>query len=77
MAIGRRPEAACDDGEVEPIAQAIIEEIIDPLMMGGLAESHPNIALRRTAPNVIEIDYGSPGGVYVITVEPRATETET
>jgi len=56
---------------VEPTAEAIIEEIIDPLMMGDLAETFPTIELRRVAPKAVEIDYGQPEEVYVITVEPR------
>lgn len=56
---------------MEPTPEAIIEEIIDPLMTGDLAETFPTIELRRVAPNAVEIDYGQPEGVYVITVEPR------
>jgi hypothetical protein len=57
---------------VELSAEAIIEEFIDPLIMGGLAESFPNIELQRSAPNVIEIDFRVPEGVCTITVEPRS-----
>jgi hypothetical protein len=64
-----------DDGGVELSAEAIIEEIIDPLMMGELAESFPNIELRRTAVNVIEIDFRVPEGAFTITVEPRRTQS--
>jgi len=60
---------------VELSAEAIIEEIIDPLMSGGLAEAFPAIELRRTAPNAIEIDFQVPEGVYTITVE-RAGRTD-
>jgi hypothetical protein len=56
---------------VELSAEAIIEEIIDPLMTGELADSFPNIELRRTAPNTIEINFRVPEGVYTITVAPR------
>jgi len=51
--------------------EAIIEEIIDPLMMGGLAEREPAMELRRLGPNAILIDFGEPDTVYVLTVEER------
>lgn len=57
---------------MEPSAEAIIEEIIDPLMMGGLSQSFPNIELRRRSSNVVEVDYGT--GVYTVTVEPQGSD---
>jgi hypothetical protein len=68
---------SCDHGDVEPTAEAIIEEIVDPLMMGDLAEAYPTIQLRRVAPDAVEIDYGQPEGVYVITVEFRTRDART
>ena len=66
-----------DDGDVEPTAEASIEEIIDPLMTGDLAEAYPTIELRRVAPNAVEIGYGLREDVFVITVELRTRDAVT
>ena len=66
------PGGACrHDGAVDMSVEAIIEEIIDPLMMGGLAEREPAMELRRLGPNAILVDFGEPDTVYVLTVEER------
>jgi hypothetical protein len=54
------------------LSEAIIEEIIDPLVTGELADTFPNIELQRTAPITIEIDFRVPEGAHTITVEPRS-----
>jgi hypothetical protein len=62
---------------VDLTTEAIIEEIIDPLIMGDLAQAYPSIKLRRVAQNAIEIDFGQPEDVYVITVESRTRGSRT
>jgi hypothetical protein len=57
---------------VEVSPSAILEEIIDPLMMGDLAASSPSIELHRLTANSILLDFGQPDAVYVVTVEERA-----
>lgn len=53
---------------------AIIEEVLDPLMMGELGQSSDTAVLERTAPNEIVVDFGVPDRVFVLTVvaRPRA-----
>lgn len=47
----------------------LIEEIIDPLMMGQLAERFPAIALERVSPGQGRLDLGLPDKVFTVTVE--------
>lgn len=47
----------------------LIEEIIDPLMMGQLAERFPEIAIVRVSPGQVRLDVGLPDKVFTVTVE--------
>jgi hypothetical protein len=55
-------------------AASIIEEVLDPLMSSDLADEHPTINLRRVADNAVELDFGLPDRVFVLTVEERERE---
>ena len=47
----------------------LIEEIIEPLIMGQLAERFPTIAIERVLPNQLRVDFGLPDKVFSVTVE--------
>jgi len=49
----------------------IIEEVIDTLVTGDLAEPFPGIKVSRLADNQIVIDVGLPDRDFVLTVEAR------
>ena len=47
----------------------IIEEIVDPLILGGLFESRPSVAFVRLSPGSVRLDLGEPNEVFILTVE--------
>lgn len=53
-------------------AARIVEELLDPLMFSDLADESPSIAIRRLDGNTIELDFGDPNRVFLLTVEDRA-----
>ena len=56
---------------MEITAASIIEEVLDPLMFSDLADEHPTVNFRRLADNALELDFGLPDRVFVLTVEER------
>jgi hypothetical protein len=56
---------------MEITAASIIEEIMDPLMFSELADGSPTINLRRVAGNAVELDFGLPDRIFLLTVEER------
>jgi hypothetical protein len=53
-------------------AASIVEELLDPLTFSNLADKQPAINFRRLADNVVELDFGLPDLVFVLTVEERS-----
>ena len=51
---------------------AVIEAVIDELMMGDLAAERPSIQIKRLDRGSIRIDYGVPGEVFVVSVRHEA-----
>jgi hypothetical protein len=52
-------------------APSIIEGILDPLMFSDLADESLTVNFRRLADNVVELDFGLPDRLFVLTVEER------
>jgi len=59
--------------EITPAA--IIEELLDPLMMSDLASEAPTVTFERLSANRVLLDFGDPDAVFALTVEtqPRTT----
>jgi hypothetical protein len=48
---------------------AIIEDLLDTLITGELAESRPSIAITRLTPGSVRLDCGGASEVFILTVE--------
>lgn len=56
---------------MEITAASIIEEVLDPLMQGELAANRPTVSFRRVTDNAVELDFGLPDQLFLLTVEAR------
>jgi hypothetical protein len=61
----------CHHVRVEITPEAIIEDILDPLMTGALAEECPAVTFHRISGNEVLLDFGVPDRVFVLAVVER------
>jgi len=57
---------------MELTAASIIETVLDPPMFSDLADESPTVKVRRVAHNSVELDFGHPDRLFLVTVEERS-----